>query len=1007
MVNNRDNFSEKTRRILRERVGGKCSNPLCNRETCGPSDLEDKSLIIGEAAHIRAAAPGGPRYDPTMTSEERMHISNGIWLCRDCARLIDIDASAYPVEKLLSWKKEAERRQREHLGHKIRMQENVLENQFPIYLSETPPSVVECYIERRTLEESIKERILSKKHCVITGIGGIGKTETIKKVLQMIQNQECCETGIRFIIWVTFSNNDLKGSIINSLPEYRFVKDSNNAWGECWRLLQQYGDQLLMVIDNVEAGASDPELEHLAFYPCRIAVTSRRETIGGLESIPVIVLPVEDCARLFNSYYKGQKDPFNLSQILHLIDYHTIMIELLAKAANMEEWSIEELLRKLIDHGFHMSDEAVEGHHEKLRNENSLINQLIILFSIMNYSDTFKSLLEQVSVIPAIPFHFDDISGWTSIKKKSDLEKMVCTGWLQSDFQFKTTYIMHSVIASAIRVQFENTLYYDCRNIIHALTNDMYYEDKDHGYEKAWMIPFSWSVSDVMRGQLCNEDDAAFLTNLANIYCDIGNFDSAKEFYYRAYDIRCALKSGSIDLSIDYYNLAQVYLNLDKLYIACEYGEKCLKFRKEHYGAHSANLLRVYGLLGPIYHRMGNQEKAEEFFNEGLDIIQNNSSVDQIIATTLRCDMASFYRDRGYGDDYKKAVQLYDLCLKEQSELYPDGHPETAELLENYAVLKQYQGEYSDALDLTLKAQKIKMEMLPEDHPDVIESYINMGYIYYLLDRHEESLAYYGKAEKLLDRCPGAYLAMRAALYNNKALTLKGCGDYESALKLYENTEKLRLSYLPETHELVLSARNNIAHSLSELGRHEEAIKIYLQLIDTYKQMLSDKDIESEFLAVVYNNVAEAYCAIGLYDQAKEYCENSLIMKAVVFGKDSVDYAMSLNTLALIQYYQKEYVMAETTARDALRTYKSCLPEKHHLLAIAYFNLALIEDEIDKDEEALTNYHQAIEIFSFLGYIDDILFTAEYIADIYQRNGIIEEEKIYRDWIKELQDKYV
>ena len=133
----------------------------------------------------------------------------------------------------------------------------------------------------------------------------------------------------------------------------------------------------------------------------------------------MIVLPVEDCARLFNSYYKGQKDPFNLSQILHLIDYHTIMIELLAKAANMEEWSIEELLRKLIDHGFHMSDEAVEGHHEKLRNENSLINQLIILFSIMNYSDTFKSLLEQVSVIPAIPFHFDSQDGLPSKRSQT------------------------------------------------------------------------------------------------------------------------------------------------------------------------------------------------------------------------------------------------------------------------------------------------------------------------------------------------------------------------------------------------------------------------------------------------------------------------------------------------------------------------------------------------------------------------------------------------------------
>ena len=57
---NRDNFSEKTKRILRERVGGKCSNPSCNRETCGPSDNPDKSVILGDAAHIRAASLGGP-----------------------------------------------------------------------------------------------------------------------------------------------------------------------------------------------------------------------------------------------------------------------------------------------------------------------------------------------------------------------------------------------------------------------------------------------------------------------------------------------------------------------------------------------------------------------------------------------------------------------------------------------------------------------------------------------------------------------------------------------------------------------------------------------------------------------------------------------------------------------------------------------------------------------------------------------------------------------------------
>ena len=379
---NRDDFSEKTTRILRERVGGKCSNPSCNRETCGPSDNPDKSVILGDAAHIRAASPGGPRYDASMSVEERVHISNGIWLCKNCARLIDINEEAYSVEMLLKWKEEAERKQREYLGHRIRMRDVVIDNKYPIYLTETPPSVAEHYIDRPLLEQKIKENILANKHCLVTGIGGIGKTETVKKALYGIQDQECSESGIRFLMWVTFSNNDLKESILDALPEYRIIEDKDTAWNECWRGLQQYRDKLLIIIGNIEERASDPELNRLASYPCRIAATSRKESIYGMESIPVNVLPEKDCIRLFNLYYKGERDHFSISEVLRLIDYHTIMIDLLAKTANMEKWSVAELRRKLIDHGFDLSEEAVAGNHEKLRNENKLIQQLKILFSL-------------------------------------------------------------------------------------------------------------------------------------------------------------------------------------------------------------------------------------------------------------------------------------------------------------------------------------------------------------------------------------------------------------------------------------------------------------------------------------------------------------------------------------------------------------------------------------------------------------------------------------------------
>ena len=68
-MNKRDDFSQKTIDRLCERVGGKCSNPNCRRETKGPHSNPQKRVSIGEAAHITAAAEGGPRYNPDLTPE--------------------------------------------------------------------------------------------------------------------------------------------------------------------------------------------------------------------------------------------------------------------------------------------------------------------------------------------------------------------------------------------------------------------------------------------------------------------------------------------------------------------------------------------------------------------------------------------------------------------------------------------------------------------------------------------------------------------------------------------------------------------------------------------------------------------------------------------------------------------------------------------------------------------------------------------------------------------------
>lgn len=64
--------------------------------------------MIGKAAHIHAAAPGGRRYIESMTFEERTDISNAIWLCANHADLIDRDEVTYTADLLRAMKYEHE-----------------------------------------------------------------------------------------------------------------------------------------------------------------------------------------------------------------------------------------------------------------------------------------------------------------------------------------------------------------------------------------------------------------------------------------------------------------------------------------------------------------------------------------------------------------------------------------------------------------------------------------------------------------------------------------------------------------------------------------------------------------------------------------------------------------------------------------------------------------------------------------------------------------------------------
>lgn len=104
------------------RSGNACAYPTCGKElTFDSVHPDDDSKVIGKAAHIAAASPGGPRYDPTMTDQQRSSIDNLLFLCGDHHDAVDSQLGYHTTDFLRDAKETHEalvrRSVRTSLGH--------------------------------------------------------------------------------------------------------------------------------------------------------------------------------------------------------------------------------------------------------------------------------------------------------------------------------------------------------------------------------------------------------------------------------------------------------------------------------------------------------------------------------------------------------------------------------------------------------------------------------------------------------------------------------------------------------------------------------------------------------------------------------------------------------------------------------------------------------------------------------------------------------------------------
>ena len=292
-------FTEATKRIIAQRVNGFCSFESCRRITFVAHSDPSRAVNLGEAAHIAAASPAGPRYDPSMSEVERKSASNGIWMCREHAREIDADPASFPVETLQRWKREREEQV-------ARSREFFLRAGSPHW---NVPARNDYFTGRDDVLVVLGDRLLRDRGVAITqaivGLGGIGKTQ--------LAIEFCHRHRKRYpfgIFWAdAASNHSLRESFASFAMKLGWVdpKASQEDGVESWLHHIRDHSGWLLVLDN----ADEPDdLDGLIPTSAdgHVVVTTRQSDPDiGLDPLAIEVWSSEDAVS-FLSERTGRSD---------------------------------------------------------------------------------------------------------------------------------------------------------------------------------------------------------------------------------------------------------------------------------------------------------------------------------------------------------------------------------------------------------------------------------------------------------------------------------------------------------------------------------------------------------------------------------------------------------------------------------------------------------------------------------------------------------------------------
>jgi tetratricopeptide (TPR) repeat protein len=720
------------------------------------------------------------------------------------------------------------------------------------------------YTGRNDFPNEISKILKKGKLCILTGYGGIGKTQ--------IALQYCFDNEKRYglIFWLNAETvEQLEQGFMTMSQNFGLIIEKmeiNEIIENLYRYLNRVGTKTLIVIDNYD----DIDVSDIQKYIPRfteegihILVTSRIEqwnTLANVESLAVDVWESAIAKEYILKRTKNKKDidpdedtaAGNLAEKLGCLPLAVDMAVSYIKETGI---SIQEY-NQTFDYS-NLADEEDE----------SLWHKRTVIQTWQKSVDRMKEKKQQAAlnifyilsfmasaIIPCIFFEAVGYYRKTVLEAVRELRKY-------SFVLMENDYIsVHKIVQEITREYLD--IGQDKNKTVEKLTKVMSkyfnFEEKHRELKGHYAdtLPHAISIlSYSIRINGSNINQSILSGNIGlYLYSFVENYDLALDYLTQAL---------TIDKEIGYRqgeatqlgNIGLIYYAMGEAEKTLDYHQQALTIDKE-IGYRQGEAAQL-GNIGLIYHAMGKAEKALDYHQQALTI-DKEIGYRQGEASDLS-NIGLIYSDMG---KTKKALDYHRQALTIDKEIgYRQGE---ASDLGNIGLIYHAMGEAKKALDYHQQALTIHKEI--GYRQGEATQLGNIGLIYYAMGEAEKALDYHQQALTIHKEI--GYRQGEATQLGNIGLIYSDMGEAEKALDYHQ--QALTIYKEIGSCQGEASDLGNIGLIYRGMGEAEKALDYFKQALTIHKEIGYRQGEASQLgnIGLIYRDMGEAEKALDYFKQA-------------------------------------------------------------------------------------------------------------------------------------------